>query len=186
MYLTEKQINALLGDIKPERVFTDDGGFAHVAAWDVRAMLTRVFGFGGWDEVELRPTVLLYDQETTTRSGKPARKVAYQASRRLVVRTKDGEMLCTHDGSAVGESTMPDFKRGDGHDMAIKTAESQALKRAAINLGTQFGLSLYASSGDGIHYRDVVRLTLAPGEQVEDEMAQTKTGLAAWTRKDDQ
>jgi hypothetical protein len=27
--------------------------------------------------------------------------------------------------------------------MAIKTAESDALKRAAINLGDQFGLSLY-------------------------------------------
>jgi hypothetical protein len=38
---------------------------------------------------------------------------------------------------------MPDFKRGDVHDMAIKTAESQALKRCATNLGDQFGLSLY-------------------------------------------
>ena len=27
--------------------------------------------------------------------------------------------------------------------MAVKTAESDALKRAAINLGDQFGLSLY-------------------------------------------
>jgi hypothetical protein len=27
--------------------------------------------------------------------------------------------------------------------MAIKTAETQALKRCAINLGDQFGLSLY-------------------------------------------
>jgi recombination DNA repair RAD52 pathway protein len=28
-------------------------------------------------------------------------------------------------------------------DMAVKTAETDALKRAAINLGDQFGLSLY-------------------------------------------
>ena len=46
--------------------------------------------------------------------------------------------------------------RGDAHDNAVKTAESQALKRMAINMGTQFGLSLYR---DG-QIEDVVRLTL--------------------------
>ena len=40
--------------------------------------------------------------------------------------------------------------------MAVKTAESDALKRAAINLGTQFGLSLYADGAT----RDVVGKTL--------------------------
>ena len=48
--------------------------------------------------------------------------------------------------------------------MAIKTAESDALKRAAINLGTQFGLSLY---NDG-SLADVIHTTLdkpqAPAE----------------------
>ena len=38
---------------------------------------------------------------------------------------------------------MPDYMIGDAHDMALKTAESGALKRAATNLGDQFGLSLY-------------------------------------------
>jgi hypothetical protein len=41
--------------------------------------------------------------------------------------------------------------------MAIKTAESDCLKRAAINLGTQFGLSLY----DDGNMNDVVIKTLA-------------------------
>jgi recombination DNA repair RAD52 pathway protein len=40
--------------------------------------------------------------------------------------------------------------------MAIKSAESDALKRAAINLGTQFGLSLYNNGS----LRDVVIQTL--------------------------
>jgi hypothetical protein len=40
--------------------------------------------------------------------------------------------------------------------MAIKTAESDALKRAAINLGTQFGLSLYNNGSP----KDVVGTTL--------------------------
>ena len=40
--------------------------------------------------------------------------------------------------------------------MAVKTAESDALKRAAINLGTQFGLSLYNNGS----LKDVVGATL--------------------------
>jgi hypothetical protein len=51
--------------------------------------------------------------------------------------------------------------------MAIKTAESDALKRAAINLGTQFGLSLYNNGS----LRDVIVKTLdmEQGEENESE-----------------
>jgi recombination DNA repair RAD52 pathway protein len=62
----------------------------------------------------------------------------------------------TYTEAAVGSASLP--RRGDAHDMAIKTAESDALKRAAINLGTQFGLSLY---NDGSMH-DVVIETLVP------------------------
>jgi hypothetical protein len=166
--LTDEQIEVLLRPIKPSRVHKLDG-MSHVEAFDIRATLTRMFGFGRWDEVALEPTVLLYEQETTTKAGKPAFKVAYRASRRLVVRDGDGELLCSHDGSAVGESVMPDFKRGDAHDMAIKTAESQALKRAAINLGDQFGLSLYAKGSTGAVVKAVVGFEPAASGFVEPE-----------------
>lgn len=49
--------------------------------------------------------------------------------------------------------------------MAIKTAESDALKRAAINLGTQFGLSLY----DNGSMKDVVGKTLDRDTVSQDE-----------------
>ena len=140
--LTEQQTTVLLQGIAPSRVAVMDG-MSHLEGYDVRAMLTRMFGFCNWDEMALEPTQILYEQETQTRAGKPAFKVAYRASRRVIIRDFEGVHLCHHDGSAVGESIMPDFKRGDAHDMAIKTAESQALKRCAINLGDQFGLSLY-------------------------------------------
>ena len=61
---------------------------------------------------------------------------------------------CTYTEAAVGSATLP--QRGEAHDMAVKTAESDAIKRAAINLGTQFGLSLY-NNGD---LKDVVKATL--------------------------
>ena len=152
---SNEQIDVMLRAIAPSRVAVMDG-MSHLEGYDVRATMTRMFGFGHWDEIALEPTTLLYADETTTRAGKPAFKVAYRASRRLVVRNQNGEQMCTHDGSAVGESIMPDFKRGDCHDMAIKTAETQALKRAAINLGDQFGLSLYRKGSTDALVRKVV------------------------------
>jgi len=47
---------------------------------------------------------------------------------------------------------------GDTADFALKTAASDAMKRCATNLGTQFGLSLYASGAT----RDQVRFTVDP------------------------
>jgi hypothetical protein len=148
MSLNDKQTEILLRPIEKSRVKELDG-LSHLEAWDVRAHLIRIFGFGGFS-VETERMEMLYDVETTTRAGKPARKVAYRASVRLTIPD------AAYVEWAVGESIMPDFKHGDAHDMAIKTAESQALKRAATNLGTQFGLSLYDNGSTA----DVVRWVL--------------------------
>ena len=140
MRVTPQQLQVLLNGIQPHRVSNLDG-MSYLEAWDIRAMLTRIWGFAGWSLLETSPTTLVYEQETTTKAGKPAWKVAYRANMALVVHGTEGDT--SYAGAAVGEAIMPDFKRGDAHDMAIKTAESQALKRCAMNLGDQFGLSLY-------------------------------------------
>lgn len=55
--------------------------------------------------------------------------------------------------------------------MAIKTAESDALKRAAINLGTQFGLSLYNNGSTA----DIIRATLVmPADYADGKDAPTE------------
>lgn len=149
-HITSAQQAQLLKPINPSRVKNLDGTH-HLEAWDVRAHLIRVFGFGGFS-IELMDCVQVYEQDTTTRAGKAAYKVGYRATVKLTIHS----LNAVYTAAAFGESIMPDFKRGDTHDMAIKTAESQALKRAAMNLGTQFGLSLY---NDG-SMLDVVRATL--------------------------
>ncbi len=142
----------LLRPINPRRVFKNDGQ-SHLAAWDVRAHLNRCFGFAGWS-AETLVAELIHDLETTTKAQKPARKVAYRAQVRLTIHATGA----VYSEWAVGEATMPDFKHGDAHDFALKTAESQALKRCAVNLGSQFGLSLY----DNGNTDDVVRGVFAP------------------------
>lgn len=118
---------------------------SYLEAWDVKAHLIRIFGFGGWcaDVVE---SVLAFEEK----NEKGQWNVGYKVTLRLYIPTLE----CTYTESAVGSANLP--QRGEAHDMAIKTAESDALKRAAINLGTQFGLSLYNNGS----MRDVVVQTL--------------------------
>lgn len=157
-YLTDEQIGKLLEAIHPGRVAVLDG-LSHLEAYDVRAHLTRIFGFGRWGEKVLDLTEL-YALPTQTKNGKEAVKVAYRATVRLAVCAPDGTPLAEFDGAAVGESIMPEFKRGDAYDMAVKTSCSQALKRAAIDLGDQFGLSLYRNGS-----KDPLVIRLYSGHQ---------------------
>jgi hypothetical protein len=59
--------------------------------------------------------------------------------------------------------------------MAVKTAESDALKRAAINLGTQFGLSLY----DNGSRNDVVGHSLV--KPVSDDSYDDNDEVTGWS-----
>lgn len=138
-----RQVRQLLQPIHPRRVVGDDGkGNAHVAQQDITAHLIRVFGFGHFD-TEVVELSLLFEHNRADNAGKPSRRwdVGYRATVRLTVRDEHGYEVCHYeDGSTgVGEN----LKLGDAHDLAMKSALSLAKKRCAVNLGDQFGLSLY-------------------------------------------
>jgi recombination DNA repair RAD52 pathway protein len=177
--LTAAQVDLLMRDLHTSRVLSLDGN-SYLAQWDVRAMLTRVFGFGGWSQELSEPTRLLYEAETTLKNGKPGYKIAYCAQVRLIVCAVDGQPVATYEASGVGEHSMPDFKRGDGHDNAIKTAESAALKRCAINLGTQFGLGLYGNTE-----REVIRVLAVDPRGAEHEPGDGSTDVQIEVTGDD-
>lgn len=148
MRLTGAQYEALLKPLAKHRVSSRQQSginLSYLEAWDVKAHLIRVFGFGGWSA-----DVLSADLAFEEKDEKGRWNVGYKVVMRLEI---DGT---TYTEAAVGSSTLAN--RGEAHDMAVKTAESDALKRAAINLGTQFGLSLY----DAGNQSDVVGNTLVP------------------------
>jgi len=159
-YLSAEQVALLLKPIHPQRVLSLKN-MAYVAGHDIRAELNRVFGFGRWDQELLRQD-LLCERQVKTKGGSDAYYVLYRSTVRLTVRSPDGSHLCFHDGSHVGESTHP--VQGDAHGNAVTNSETYALRRAAINLGDQFGLSLYnKGSMDAI-----VRWTLVGNDQPAD------------------
>lgn len=152
MSLRANQIEQLLKGINPSRVGKDGKGFAHLEAWDVRAHLIRIFGFAKWSQ-ELIELEQIFET-SIEKDGKTRWTVAYRATVRLTIFTGEIEDA-VYTEAAVGDS-QNNPSRADAHDMAIKTAESQAFKRCAINLGDQFGLSLYRNGSTASVVRAVL------------------------------
>lgn len=148
----KEQIEQLLKPINPARIKTAEhvqGSF--IEGWDVIAHLSRIFGPLNWDK-EVKSLWLISEDETeNARTHKPQYTATYGATVRLTVReaVRDtvpslihGSSVKVSEDSATGTGSNQKTK-ADAHDMAVKTAVTDALKRAAKDLGNQFGLSLY-------------------------------------------
>jgi hypothetical protein len=144
--LTPQQVQLLLSPLHFGRV-RELNGNSHLEAWDVRRWLTRIFGFTGWSD-EILSCELVHEQFWPVMDkGKPVPgknrcTAVYRVTLRLTVKDAHGNVLGFWDDAATGDA-VNQASVGDAHDLALKTAVSQALKRCAVNLGDQFGLSLY-------------------------------------------
>ncbi|MFE6304970.1 Rad52/Rad22 family DNA repair protein [Nocardiopsis sp. NPDC057823] len=150
--LTEHQLGQLFKPIDPARVALHRGN-AHLQGWDVRRSLTRIFGFGGWSPQTLQLTCLRdfarMVPATEKSEGGTRFWATYLAQVRLTVRTIDGRTLAFYDDAAVEEASKQ-VTHGAAHDLAVKAALTGALKRCAVNLGDQFGISLYRKGPDDL------------------------------------
>lgn len=133
---SDRQRAILLEPIKPHRVSKDGKGFSHLEAFEVKAHLTRVFGFEGWD-TRIDSLSLLFEDVS---EGKWT--VGYLCQMTLSV-YGDGLVAKSVSDASTGDATNQ-RSRADAHDLAVKSAVSGALKRCATSLGDQYGLSLYA------------------------------------------
>lgn len=152
--LSPEQVEVLMRPLNPNRVAKRDG-LSYLEAWDVKAHLTRVFGFGGYSSEVLASQIIFAQQVPQSRDkNKLNWKIAAQVTLRLTIH----QIGAVFTEVAIGGSSQPDFT--ESADMAVKTAESDALKRAAISLGTQFGLSLY----DNGSTQDIIRMVVEPAQ----------------------
>lgn len=137
-----KQVETLLRPIKVNRVLSDGKGHSHVSQQDVQAHLIRMFGFGNFDIEVINVEIVFEDPKVDGKGVVSGRwDVCYRALVRLTVRNGEGEFVAMYENGST--ATARNQTRGDAHDLAYKSAISLSIKRAAISLGDQFGLSLY-------------------------------------------
>lgn len=140
--LSDQQVAFLMRGLYPARVSRDPKGFSHLEAWDIRRYLIRVFGFGGFDTDQQDMTMIREIEIPAEHpNGKSRWTVIYRATVLLTVKVDGVELGHWHGTASGAGQNLPNL--ADAHDLAMKVADSQALKRAAINLGDAFGLSLY-------------------------------------------
>lgn len=177
---TRQQYDTLMKPINGTRIATRRQGgkeLSFLESWDVRAHLIRILGFGNFDIIT-HDIVPVYERQIEigpADNKRPGWSVAYRGMVTLNVRNPEGAPVCTYTESAVGEFSGPESILADLHDNAAKTVASDALKRCALNLGSQFGLSLY----DNGSRREVVRGTLVVPEQEFGDEFKTRDEIGA-------
>lgn len=177
MHLTQEQLSTLMSPLWANRV-KQRQGFSYLEAFDVKATLIRVFGFGGFSAEVIDSKILDIrdDGRQGTKRGSDEPKTPYvmaQATVRLTIHPQvEGDQPAVYTETAVG--TNDGHTIGDVADNAIKSAASDALKRCATYLGTQFGLGLY----DNGSLAEVVQVVYGP-DQFEDVKAITEARVEA-------
>lgn len=145
MPITAEQVKRLLTPVRPDRVEKVRGN-SYVPQFEVRAELSRVFGFGNWDSNIHNMTLIYEEPEDRTPANAEKQifywRVCYRCACTLTIRDYQGNQICTHTEWHAEESA-PQPSRGEAHALALTSVESYALRRAAINLGDTFGLHLY-------------------------------------------
>ena len=160
--LTEEQLAILMKDINPDRISKRSQGgrsLSYLEAWDVKATLIRLFGFGGFSS-EVLEAKIINERSEPFQDSKGATKYKDAVSVMVTVRLTIHQLGAVYTETAASSQTGSQGF-GDVADFAFKTAESDALKRAAIFLGTQFGLSLYKNGSTS----EIIRTIVAPDQK---------------------
>jgi len=141
--LREDQIKALQGKLKAAHVRTrQENGteLSYIEGWFTIAEANRIFGFDGWNR-ETVDSVCVWQGRTGGR-----RVCYYTAKVKVSVPAAGGTIVREGSGFGGGSGDNP----GEAHEMAIKEAETDAMKRAFVTFGNRFGLALYDPEQKGV------------------------------------
>jgi DNA repair and recombination protein RAD52 len=106
----------------------------YLETWYVIDLANKIFGFDGWSSETIRLD-LIGQVMFKDKYGKEKFNVGYRSTVRITI----GGVI--RDGSGFGNGQ--DVSEINAHELALKEAESDALKRAFMKFGNQFGLALY-------------------------------------------
>ena len=133
MKFTQEQVEELKQPIDLKNVAERKTGWDQkvpfVESWKAIDEANRIFGFDGWSSETIQLDCVQSDDFCVTYIAK--------------VRVTVGDVI--REGVGAGHGKGEKVNLGDKHESAVKEAESDARKRAFMQFGNQFGLSLYDS-----------------------------------------
>jgi len=141
-----KQLRALRRRLERRHVQSrdvDGRTLNYVEGWFAIAEANAIFGFDGWDR-EMSHFERLYERSRNDRTN-----CAYLA--RIRIRVRAGENIVVREGTGWGSATAS--VPSEAHERALKSAETDATKRALATFGNRFGLGLYDKEQFGVTRR---------------------------------
>src|SRR4026208_41338 len=143
MALRDTQVRQLKAKLEGKHVRTRKANgtdLHYVEGWHVISEANRIFGYDAWD----RRTVAT---KCISSSGNGQHHfAAYTAKVRITVRA--GDIAIVREGSGTGEGRG--ITPGQAHEIALKSAETDATKRALATFGNPPGLALYDRAPPGL------------------------------------
>lgn len=139
---TEQQKAALEAPLNRSHVKARKQGkknVSYIEGWHAIAEANRVFGFDGWTRETIDIRCVSERERAIGDSNRSGWGVSYIA--RVKVTVFAGDTMVTREG--IGSGHGIDMDIGQAHEKASKESETDAMKRALMTFGNQFGLALY-------------------------------------------
>ncbi len=146
MGFTDTQTRQLRAKLDGKRVKTRraNGCTLHyVEGWHVLDEANRIFGFDAWDRQTLRTRCIW--------TGMREKQYATAYTAKVRIRVRAGDVIIVREGSGTGEGRGP--TPGEAHEIGLKSAETDATKRALATFGNRFGLALYDREQAGVRHK---------------------------------
>lgn len=178
---TLEQINQELDESIPRSaVSSREGGngkqLSYLAGHYVISRLNKVFGPLAWAS-DIKSLQLVHSGTTPDRYGKDVHTTHYIAQVRLVVQGPDG-VATEHTDVGYGDGSDKS-NPGKAHELAVKEAVTDALKRCAKNLGMSMGLALYDKDQPNVADDDAVSKVIqkdSVSELTQEKESELKAG----------
>lgn len=172
MGFSNKQLQELRRELDRRYVRTREVAgreLSFIGGWYAISEANRIFGFDRWSRETIESRCVL------TRENRGTFLAVYISRVRITVNVGGTTVVREGHGTGEGRGSSP----GEVHDTAIKSAETDATKRALATFGNPFGLSLYD------HGKLVAQLSSDTAQSgPPPEKAPVKTGTGPHARDD--
>jgi len=137
------QLRKLTGKLDRRHVHfrkMDERDVDYIEGWFAIAEANAIFGFGGWDRE------MTHFERVFERTRGETTNCSYIA--RVCIRVRAGGSSVVREGTGWGTASARNA--ADAHERAIKSAETDATKRALATFGNRIGLGLYDKEQAGV------------------------------------